>query len=276
MTVLLDILLIVLPMVFGIYAFFLNIPTTPKILVWIICLIFSVFGVYRVINQDRDKEREAREREYQTQLLEEEKLRDLGRPQEYINGLGEAPLLKDSFNMGQRYIKENQLQKAIVEYNKCLFHPKATASNRVAAHILIGNCYYHLSNLVDAGRHYQDALNLSNKVANKVEKLKGRSTALGNIGIIFSDKGEMDKALKYLKDALKIRKEIGDRQGEAFTLDGIGIIFSVKGEMDKALNYHQDALKIHKEIGDRQGEAFALKNIGLIYRDKKEIKKEMN
>jgi tetratricopeptide (TPR) repeat protein len=275
MNVLLDILLIVLPAVFGVYVFFLNIPTTPKILVWIICLIFSVFGVYRVIQEQREKKREARERQYQTQLLEEQKLRDLGRPQLYINGLGKSPLLKDSFNRGQEYEKKNQFQKAINEYNKCLFHPNSTEANKVAAHILIGNCYYRLSNLGEAKKHYQNALSLSKKVADKVEKLRGRSVGLGNIGIIYSDKGELDKALNSFQDALKIAKEIGDRRGEATDLGNIGLIYRAKGELDKALKSLQDALKIAKEIGVRQGEASALNNIGLIYSDKGELDKAL-
>ena len=65
-------------MAFGIYSFFLNIPTTPRIVVLIICLVIFIFGVYSVIQEQKEKKGEAQEREYQTQLLEEHKLRDLG------------------------------------------------------------------------------------------------------------------------------------------------------------------------------------------------------
>jgi len=94
---------------------------------------------------------------------------------------------------------------------------------------------------------------------------------LGNIGLIYSAKGDLDSALKYLKEALKIHREVGYKQGEASGLGNIGLIHSDKGDLDSALKYHQEALKIDKEIGYKQGEASDLGNIGLIYRDKGDL-----
>ena len=42
---------------------------------------------------------------------------------------------------------------------------------------------------------------------------KGVATALGNIGLIYSAKGDMDEALKYHKEALEIFNEIGYKYG---------------------------------------------------------------
>ncbi len=41
------------------------------------------------------------------------------------------------------------------------------------------------------------------------KKRKGEASQLVNIGLIYFDKGELDEALKYQKDALKIFEEIG-------------------------------------------------------------------
>ena len=78
---------------------------------------------------------------------------------------------------------------------------------------------------------------------------------MGNIGLIYSDKGDADNALKYHQQALEIDKEIGYKQGEASDLGNIGLIYSDKGDADNALKYHQQALEIDKEIGYKQGEA---------------------
>jgi tetratricopeptide (TPR) repeat protein len=79
------------------------------------------------------------------------------------------------------------------------------------------------------------------------EMLEAKSTALGNIGLIYSAKGDLDEALTYHTQALAIHREIGHRQGEASDLGNIGLIYQMKGDLDKALDYLNEALVIlHK------------------------------
>ena len=54
----------------------------------------------------------------------------------------------------------------------------------------------------------------------------------------------MGKALKYLEEALKIDREIGYKQGEASDLGNIGLIYKAKGDLDKALKFYEEALEI--------------------------------
>ena len=70
---------------------------------------------------------------------------------------------------------------------------------------------------------------------------------------------------------MKIAKEIGDRQGEANILGNIGIVFGKKGDLDEALKHFQEALHIHREVEDRQGEAGDLSNIGIVFVKKGEL-----
>ena len=67
---------------------------------------------------------------------------------------------------------------------------------------------------------------------------------MGNIGLIYSDKGELETALKYHTEALKIDTEIGYKKNEANDLGNIGLIYSDKGELDQALKYLAEALKV--------------------------------
>ncbi|MBR9919557.1 MAG: tetratricopeptide repeat protein, partial [Bacteroidetes bacterium] len=71
---------------------------------------------------------------------------------------------------------------------------------------------------------------------------------LGNIGLIYSNKGELDEALKYHKSALELDRQIGYVQGEASGLGNIGLIYRSKGELDEALKYLKLALIIWEKL----------------------------
>ena len=66
--------------------------------------------------------------------------------------------------------------------------------------IKLGNVEYTTGNLLKALTYFNEAL----KQAKSTEDFITMATCLGNIGLIYSDKGESDTALKYLEDALKI------------------------------------------------------------------------
>ncbi len=64
---------------------------------------------------------------------------------------------------------------------------------------------------------------------------KARAGFLLNLGAICQQLSDNDKAMEYLEDALKILREVGARQEEASVLGNIGLIFQDRGELDKAL-----------------------------------------
>jgi tetratricopeptide (TPR) repeat protein len=55
---------------------------------------------------------------------------------------------------------------------------------------------------------------------------------------------------------------VGDRGGEATTLNNIGGVYSELGEKQKALEYYSQSLPLRRAVGDRSGEATTLNNIG--------------
>jgi tetratricopeptide (TPR) repeat protein len=211
--------------------------------------IASIIALILFFSDKCDIAKEKETNAYYQNLQERHELSMKGYPIDYINGLGENPLLKHYLEKGRELSKESLYEQAITEFKKCLSHPKATHSNKVAAHIQIGNCYYSLSRLADAGSHYKEALNLSGKVEEKDERLSGESAALGNIGLIYSSLGKPEEALKYHRDALAIDRKIGYEQGIASDLGNIGLIYSDLGKPEEALKYHQEALAIDRKIG---------------------------
>ena len=83
--------------------------------------------------------------------------------------------------------------------------------------------------------------------------------------MIYKTKGDYEKAIKYLEQSLKIRREIGDKDGEGRALNNIGKIYRAKTEYNIALEYLKQSLKIRQSIGDTYGLAENLNNIGAIF-----------
>jgi DNA repair protein RadC len=71
------------------------------------------------------------------------------------------------------------------------------------------------------------------------------------------------------KTAEEIDKEIGYKEGEANQLDNIGVIYGTKGDLDQALKYYNEALKIFEEIGMTKQIGIVKGNIERISQQKK-------
>ena len=83
------------------------------------------------------------------------------------------------------------------------------------------------------------------------------------IGNVEYTQGNLLKALTYYEKALRQAKLTKDFITSGICLGNIGIIYMNKGDLDNALKYHREALKIHKEIGYKKGEATAWATSGL-------------
>jgi tetratricopeptide (TPR) repeat protein len=182
--------------------------------------------------------------------------------------------LKELILKALLYAEDNKYDAAIDEFENILRVCTVSPTQMMAILLNLGNAYYALSRYQNALDNYRAMLKLSKKVSER-SAMAGKAAALGIIGLIYSAKGEPDKGIKYLGDALKIHREAGYKQGEAATLGNIGLVYSNNGEVDKALKYHEDALKIHREAGYMRGEAIQLGNIDLVYSAKGEVDKAL-
>ncbi|MCK4469196.1 MAG: tetratricopeptide repeat protein [Desulfobacterales bacterium] len=122
---------------------------------------------------------------------------------------------------------------------------------------------YHKSDFYGAAKKWEKALRIFEEHNFK----KGISAAIGNLGVVYWNLGQYQKALNFYENALAIKKEIGDRKGEGGDLGNIGNVYADLGQYQKALGFYEKALAIKKEIGDRKGEGNNLTNIGNVYKN---------
>jgi tetratricopeptide (TPR) repeat protein len=90
---------------------------------------------------------------------------------------------------------------------------------------------------------------------------------LASIASILRDRGSLDEALKYDREALAIARKIGHRLGVITDLRSIASIYRFKGNLGEALKYGEEALVLARKVGYRLGVATDLGNIGLILTD---------
>jgi tetratricopeptide (TPR) repeat protein len=72
----------------------------------------------------------------------------------------------------------------------------------------------------------------------------GEAVTLNNIGRVYSQLGEKQKALEYYSQSLPLRRAVGDRAGEALTLANIADVKRAQGNLTEALTNIESSLKI--------------------------------
>ena len=256
------------PLIFAACIFALkNITMEMKIGLWIICALIVIFDLYLIIKDKKNKEEKSKREELYNRLYQRQELFDRNLPGTVTDTLERDPLLKNSFLSGQKYEKEYKFEEAIKAYEKCLHDLSIPEEDKIGFNILIGNCYYFLSKLNQAEKHFKESLNILKRVENKIAKLPAKSAALGNIGNIYHNLGKPDEALEYYQQALEINRKLGYEQGAAHNLNNIGTIYNELGKHDEALKCQEEALEISKKFKDEQAIANSLTNIGIIYTD---------
>jgi tetratricopeptide (TPR) repeat protein len=241
---------------------------TGEIIASIIGTLLAIFGAYVGIRQIIQWRKDAK-----TSGELKDRLDDLSKKFDlYIDGLPEMAEKKRraSLSSGLESMQDCKYDEAIGFFRECLAS-STKQSEKVALLILIGNCFLSTSRLKEAEEQYREAETAARESADK----EGLSTSLGNIGIVYQIKGDLDKALENYQQALKIHREIGDRYGEANSLGNLGNVYQIKGELNKALENYKQALKIDGEIGHREGEAKSLNNMGIVYGIKGELDKAL-
>lgn len=104
---------------------------------------------------------------------------------------------------------------------------------------------------------------------------EGIASAFLNIGLSYFRQENYEKALEYYNESLKYRFELNDKAGQALCYNNIGIIFYYKNELDKVIDNFIKALHLYEEIGDKRQIALPLFNIGQIYYETNEYDKAL-
>ena len=114
----------------------------------------------------------------------------------------------------------------------------------ISTYIYLANSYYY-------NKEYTSALKMYEKVKTICKKYGSRNTyagTLGNMGNVYADMGNTEKAMELQLEAVKIFDEIGDKQGLTICYSAIGIDYLNMKEYEKALAYFNKSLPMAQEM----------------------------
>ena len=101
-------------------------------------------------------------------------------------------------------------------------------------------------------------------LADKLIFTKGKAESLRLVGIYYEKKSKYNEALEYFQQSLLIVEELNEKKAISKCSNNIGIVYWYLGDYFKSLEFYQKSLKISEEIGDKKLVSNCLNNIGLI------------
>ncbi|UKJ09322.1 tetratricopeptide repeat protein [Solitalea lacus] len=136
-------------------------------------------------------------------------------------------------------------------------------STLFTAYNILGNIYLIQGDLKVAILNFNKALEyLSPKTERFIERKAG---VLNNIGGTYKEMKEYDKAIFYLKEALRLSKQINDQENIANILNNQGQIYQHQGKNELALNNFLDAMELRKKTNNKIGIITSNFRLGVFY-----------
>jgi tetratricopeptide (TPR) repeat protein len=140
------------------------------------------------------------------------------------------------------------------------------------ANIHLGWCDIVKGNYLDALKKLSSAHTLAAKINNQ----RLVSIALTNMGTIYHNELEFDKALQYFFQSLAIDQKINNEWGIARNWGVIGLSYFKMNNDSSALNYYRMALQLTNKLGNYNGSAVWTGNMGDIYFRQKKYQQALN
>jgi len=136
----------------------------------------------------------------------------------------------------------------------------------------LGNVYHEKGQYDLSKENYEKALNIRQQQI-PLDHLR-ISSSLNNIGIIYQQQGQTERALEYFQQSLELLDKYYPNNENIIqksnTLSNMGSIYRDKGDLDKSLHFLTNAYNIRRNLlpNDHPLIADSLSGIGSIYHDK--------
>ncbi len=145
--------------------------------------------------------------------------------------------------------------------------------HREARLIFLKGRYYALTYKIDylnlSIEHFENSLSLHKEFGMTRDII---TTLLAYALVISSGAGELDRALKYTEEGLKLAEDAKNKYLIAMAFRNLMIIYTTKGEFDLGLSYAKKSFRFFEDINNKPLASRILTQIGECYRLKGEYK----
>ncbi len=200
---------------------------------------------------------------------------DLDKAMEFFeNSTVTAEKINDSVIMASCYLSSGMVHERKASYLLAkqlylkaarIFSDLGDRDGLSSSYNSVGNIQNKLGEFNSALFYYQKSLHLWTELKDSLNHKADIAASLNNIGDLYKENKQYDKALSYLSSALFYKREIGNDQSTAHTLSALGEVYELKGKLSLALRYYQEAYKIRENVGDRIGIANSANLLASIY-----------
>ena len=103
----------------------------------------------------------------------------------------------------------------------------------------------------------------------------GEAVALGYIANCHRKLENLDKALDFARQALRMKEDLGDRGEIGNTYNQLGLIYWERADYPAAIQHLQQAIGIASAVNDKELEGSASNNLGLVFDERGDFKQSL-
>src|SRR5262252_1753053 len=103
----------------------------------------------------------------------------------------------------------------------------------------------------------------------------GEAVTLGYIANCHRKLENLDKALDFAQQALRMKEDLGDRGEIGKTHNQLGLIYWERADYPAAINHLQQAIQIASAVKDKELEGSASNNLGLVFDERGDFKQSL-
>ncbi|MFK8059678.1 MAG: adenylate/guanylate cyclase domain-containing protein [Polaribacter sp.] len=167
-------------------------------------------------------------------------------------------------------------KNAVAYYRKGIYLFKSddeiNTVSLASAQLNLGDEYYNQKKLDSALYYFSE----SGKLFKKADYEVGVAYNLGNVGLVYAEKGENEKAENNLNEAIKVLTENEDFYPICVYLNAIADVYSEKGLNKKALQYANRSLSLAKEYGLKEQIGDGYLKLSNLYSKRNQYKTSLN
>jgi signal transduction histidine kinase/DNA-binding response OmpR family regulator len=120
-----------------------------------------------------------------------------------------------------------------------------------------------------------EANHQARKIAEELRDTVRLGAIYGNLGNVYFDKNDNDRALQFHQKALAIQTARGDEQAIGNTLHNLGLIHRVRKEYGKALEFHNQSLAIDLKHDNQRNLSISHFDLSLLFQDMGDFRKAL-